>query len=289
VRCFLNGELLDQQQARVPISDRGFLYGDGLFETLRVLDCRAAFLHPHLDRLELGMQLLGFEAPPLRDTIESACAQVLSVNDIGAGVLRIAVTRGSGSRGANPYGCGPATLLVTLAPLPADLAERMQRGYRLVISDCHKPGPRALPNQAKLANYLNSILAMRQAVQRGADEAILLDDAGYLVECSQSNLFFVRQGMLLTADLGSGALHGITRATILELARQLGVPCHEQALPRALIAQAQEAFITNSVIGVVPVAAIEAQHYGHDAQVTGEITALLQASWWTALRASVRS
>jgi branched-chain amino acid aminotransferase len=285
----LNGELLDEQQARVPISDRGFLYGDGLFETLRVLDGRAAFLHPHLDRLQLGMQLLGFEAPPPRDAIEAACTQVLSANAIGAGVLRIAVTRGSGSRGANPYGCGPATLLVTLAPLPADLADRTQRGYHLMISDCHKPGPRALPNRAKLANYLNSILAMRQAVQRGADEAILLDDAGHLVECSQSNLFFVRQGILLTPDLGSGALHGITRATILELARQLSVPCHEQAMPRALIAQAQEAFITNSVIGVMPVAAIEAQRYGHGPQVAGEITALLQSSWRAALRASVRS
>ncbi len=273
--CYLNGVLLPQSEARVPIADRGFLYGDSLFETTRVHGGRALFLQRHLDRLELGMQVLGFDERPARADLSAACEQVLHGNDLQTGVLRLAVTRGITARGANPVGAHSPTVLVTAAPLPPDLEQRVARGYRIITSQWRKPAPDVLPSQVKTGNYLNSVLAMQQAAQVQADEALLLDHEGCIVECSHSSLFFVQQGSVLTPDLGSGALHGITRDIVIALAREIGLEVTQQRIAASLVTQVHEAFITNAVIGIAPVARLDAMTY----PVPGRVTSLLQAAW----------
>lgn len=275
MRCFLNGELLPIEEARVPVTDRGFLYGDSLFETARVYAGRALFLDDHLDRLEAGVRLLGFTMPVTRLEIEAACHRLLAANAVGDGVLRIALTRGSGARGPNPAGAHSPTLLITTSALPVDLETRAVRGYRLIVSEWRKPSPHVLPNTAKTGNYLNSILAMQEAAEREADEAMVLDGEGHIAECSHSNLFFVERGALLTPSLASGALKGTARARVIALARDAGIRVEERTVSLDIVAASQEAFVTNAVVGIMPVAAIEAVTF----DVPGTMTARLRALW----------
>jgi branched-chain amino acid aminotransferase len=190
------------------------------------------------------------------------------------------VTRGCGARGANPAGAHSPTLLATVATLPPELEQRALRGYRLITSQWRKPAADALPTQMKTGNYLNSILAMQQAVQCQADEAVLLNDAAEVVECSQSCLFLVNDGCVLTPTLDSGGLHSITRELLIELAQRDGVTVRQTSICMASCEQAQEAFISNSVIGVAPVAQIDAIRFA----VPGQVTAWLQAQWLRLLR-----
>jgi len=278
--CFLNGAILPQEAASISINDRGFLYGDSLFETVRGYAGRLPFLSRHLDRLERGMETLGFPVCPERRDIETSCLKLMQANDIDAGVIRIMLTRGCGNRGANPQGAHSPTLLITTSPLPADLHERMIRGYHLVISRWNKPSPKVLPAHIKSGNYLNSILAMHDAAQEQADEAVLLDQDGNIVECSQSSLFFVERDKLITSTDDSGALHGITRSVICELSRDVGISVEQRPMSVDVISAATEAFVANSVIGIIPAATIEARRY----PVPGEVTALIQKSWMAVLR-----
>jgi len=282
--CFLNGQLLPEGEARVSIADRGFLYGDSVFETTRVQAGRALFLSEHLERLTQGMQLLGFAVQPTQPEMRAACEQLIRANALPSGVLRVAVTRGVGTRGANPAGTHSPTLLATLTPL-ADLAQRTERGYRLVTTQWRKPPSSVLPNQAKTGNYLNSILAMQQAALLQADEAVLLDIDGNIAECSQSSLFFVHAGVLRTAALSSGVLHSITRSFVLRVAAELAVHVEEGNIAPASVAQAQEVFISNSVIGIMPVAQLDAARY----VLPGRVTRLLQRRWDELLAQGIRN
>jgi len=277
--CWLNGTLLQDDQAHVSVQDRGFLYGDTLFETLRIHQGKPVLLDEHLNRLVNGIHSLGFTLPTSLPELRAAACLLPKEQGLSEGVLRITLSRGIGARGAAPKHVHTPTLLLTLSTLSADLEAKAQRGLSLITSRWRKPGPDMLPNEMKLGAYLNSVLAAQEAAAAGADEALLLDARGDVAECSHSNLFLVRQNTLITPWLNSGALAGVTRAKIIALAHALGIEVSEQPVPIAALDTADELFVTNAVIGVMPVAQLNQ----HMVTSPGPITRQLQAAYRLAI------
>ena len=255
---FLNGRILAPDQARIDPADRGFLLGDGLFETLRCRAGRPLALARHHARLAAGAKVLGIpydkSEAALRDDIET----LLAANDIARtdAALRITLTRGPGPRGILPPDDPEPTLMMTaVAMTPSPKPARA--GLATIRRNEHSPLSRL-----KTLAYLDGILARREASAAGADEAILLNTTGRLACASVANLFLVRARRLLTPPLSEGVLPGITRAQVMELAPRLDLTISEVPLERSQLTSCDEAFLTNSLAGVRPLSAIDGRAIG---------------------------
>lgn len=259
--CWLNDALCRVEEARVSALDRGFLYGDTLFETMRFEAGQVRWAARHLQRIGHAAERLGFAWPRPMAELPQLLRAVIEANHEPQGVLRLTLSRGIGARGPNPTGAHSPTLLITQSPLPDDLSSRWAAGYTLAIAPWRKPTPDMLPTWAKHGNYLSSVLAHRAALEMGADDALLLTPEGLLAEASTSNVFVLSDGVLTTPDVSSGALPGITRAVVLEQAAHLGLRAVQGPIPEALWRGAQEVFLTNAVRGLMPVRAIADQRY----------------------------
>jgi branched-chain amino acid aminotransferase len=272
----LNGSLLPQQAARVPVTDRGFLYGDAVFETVAVYGGRAFRLDAHLDRLAGSMQALRFAAACDREALRAQVARVLEANRMADGLVRLCITRGSGPRGLGIDGATDPIVLVSAHPPSQLVLALAETGATLVVSQVRRIPPECLPAQAKHANCLNGILAHSQAADAGAYEALMLTPDGQLAECSFSNLFFVRDGRLHTPSLALGILPGITRAATLEMAHRRGLVVVEGVFDLQFLRMAEEVFVTNTSAGVMPVARIDDIRL----PAPGPVTAAVRDDYW---------
>lgn len=255
---YVNGELLAEQDARVSVHDRGFLLGDGLFETIRARRGHALHLDQHLARLRAGAAVLGFDPPPPAE-LATAVQRTLAANSLAASeaVVRLTVTRGAGPRGLAPPPSPSPTVVVSAAALsapPLPLQTAITIPFRWDAAS-----PLA---GLKTLNYLPQILGRQAAAAAGAHEGIFLNHADALVEGCASNLFWVRDGVLFTPSLACGPLPGITRAQVLALAAQMGQPGQEGAFPRQHLLGADEAFLTNSLQGLTPLIRFDGQVLG---------------------------
>ena len=259
---YLDGHLVEPEQARIDPRDRGFLLGDGLFETMRAERGRVPFLDRHLDRLEASAAILGIPLPQPRAALAAACLEVLQANGLTncIAAVRLTLSRGPGPRGLAPPPEPEPTLLITVAAI----AEGPPAPARAVISSIRRNEHSPL-SRIKSLNYLDAVLALREARERGADDAILCNTAGRLACASAANLFLVRDGVLLTPSLGEGVLPGITRGLILELASELGSSAEENAIPPSALERAEEVFLTSSLIGVRPLVAADGHPVGRGA------------------------
>ena len=247
-RVWLDGALLPRDEARIPVDDRGFLYGAACFETMRTIGGVVFRLDRHFDRLERGLRGLGVE-PPARALLRTAIAATLEANALSDARIRLTVSAGnSGGRAGLRPAAAPA-VLVAAEPPPPDPGPARALVAREVRVDASRPLP-----FAKTANYLPSLLALEEARRAGFEQALLLDAADEVVEAATANLFAVADGVLLTPPLAAGPLPGITREAVLECARDLGLPAEERRLPLALLEGASELLLTSSVIGVQPLA-----------------------------------
>lgn len=276
--CWLNDGLCPVAEARVPALDRGFLYGDTLFETLRFDATGPHWLQRHLARLAGAAGRLGFALPRPVSDLPAILAALTGANGSAEGVLRITLSRGIGPRGANPAGAHSPTLLISQSALPPDLDARRRRGYRLVLSPWRKPAPDMLPNWAKHGNYLNSVLANAGAAAEGADEALLRAHDGGLAEASMGNVFVVRGDRVLTPGADSGALLGVLRGVVLECAARSGLAVEEGRVDDAFWQAADEIFLSNAVIGVMPVAAVAGWRYPVPGARTAQVAAAVAAA-----------
>jgi branched-chain amino acid aminotransferase len=247
----LNGRLVAPGEGRIDPADRGLLLADGLFETLRAYGGRPFRLEAHLTRLADGAAVIGLAMPPAAE-IAAAVGATLTANGLEDAAIRITLTRGSGPRGLLPPPDAKPTLLVAAHPLPASLPAATTAC--IVAPRRNEQSPLS---RLKSLAYLDNILALREAVARGCDEAILLNTAGRLASGSRSNLFLVLDDTLSTPPPVEGVLPGIARQTVLDLAAGQGMPTQEMPLTLADIARASEAFLTNSLLEVVPLARIE--------------------------------
>lgn len=244
---FLNSRFVPEAQAVVPITDRGFLYGDGLFETLRVSNGRPLWWERHWERFETGAMSLRIAPPWPSDTLREFARKLIQENAAPEGVLRITLSRGSGPRGYSPKGAGQPTLVMTLHSLPTALAT-----VRLVTASLRISALDPAAN-FKTANKLVQVMAGAEAEDRGVDEALLVNTDGHVAEACASNLFWIDGGTVCTPPLSDGALSGITRRIVLEICRAREVPTKPTAhiQPPQLFA-VDGVFLTNSVSGIVP-------------------------------------
>lgn len=249
---FLNGRLMAEGEARIPIFDRGFLYGDGVFETVRIQSGKPFRLEAHLARLETGLALLGIRIPDDPAGLRRHAVELIAANRCLDGVLRITVSRGVGSRGYSPAGAASPTVAMTLHPRPshgADNPRLITSRYRIYAGDplCG----------IKSASKLTHVLARAEAEAAGASEALLLNHRGELAETASSNLFWVRSGRLLTPGLGAGALPGVARGLVLELAAREGVDVQEVCEAGTSLQDADEVFLSNVVSGLRRVESVD--------------------------------
>lgn len=260
---FLNGALVEATEARLSPYDRGLLLGDGLFETLRARGGRLFRPEAHLARLEAGAETLGIPLSLSKDALLEALRKTLAANGLARSdaVLRLTVTRGPGPRGLAPPPDPSPTVLIAAEPYRAPESEAatacIARQVRL-----NERSPLA---RLKTLNRLEHVLARREASERGADEALMLNSAGRLAEASSANLFAVIEGGLVTPPVAEGALPGVVRRTVLELTRELGIPAREAAIAPEDLSRAEEAFLTNSLIGIRPLATIDGRGLGAEA------------------------
>jgi branched-chain amino acid aminotransferase len=250
---FLNGQFVPEEEARVSVFDRGFLYGDGLFEAVRVFAGRPFRWEQHIERLERGAGFLKIGLPISAAALRTAVDELIARNQMPECLLRVMLTRGVGVRGYSPKGADRPTLVMTLHPAPPN--EKTPR-WRLVTSEVRLPANEPLA-QFKTCNKLAQILARTQADAAGADEALLLNTDGFVVEASSSNLFWIEDGAVCTPPLASGILQGVTRAVVRELCQALSVPSREsQTTPQGLL-KAEGVFLSLSSYGIVEAVSLD--------------------------------
>jgi branched-chain amino acid aminotransferase len=251
---WINGELMDEREVRIAPNDRGFLLGDGLFETLLAREGRIAFLDAHVVRLAAGGNILGIPLPASTRHLAVACGMLLEANGLTAAwrtALRITLTRGPGPRGLLPPEKPVPTLMITASESPAPAASQS------AILATPRRNALSPVSRLKALPYLDNLLAREEAHSRGADEALLLDTSGHLACASVANVFLWEGDRLVTPAEECGILPGVTRAAVIELAARLGIDVAEDMIAPQRLARAGGAFLTNSLIGLMPLSRIE--------------------------------
>ncbi len=255
--CWMEGRILPLDQAKVPVLDHGLLYGDGVFEGIRFYHGQPFLLPAHLERLRDSARAIALEYPWSREEMAVVIADTIRAYGAADGYIRLIVTRGSGSLGIDPRSCGAPRLLVIADTLQM-VGEKLRReGARVVIASTRRLPPDGLDPRIKSLNYLNHILARIEANRAGADEAILLNGQGRVTEGSADNLFIARDGILLTPPVSDGALAGVTRGLVLDLARNLGADAREQSLTPYDLHTADECFLTGTGAELIPVREVD--------------------------------
>lgn len=253
---FLNRELVREAEARVSVRDRGFLYGDSVFETLPVYSGRVFLLAEHLSRLVASASRIMLRLPWAVDELGEFITATIKANSLDRGSLRLTISRGTGPPGIDPLAQCEPTLVI--APAHArDHTTNREEGVEVVISAVPKAPAETIPADAKAGNWLNHILARRDASEAGAFEALLLHADGSVAEGTVSNVFAVRGGTVATPPADGRILPGITRWAVLRLLAELGIPAEERTLLPADLRAADEVWITNSLIEILPVSSLD--------------------------------
>ena len=278
----LNGEIVERDAAKVSAFDRSFLYGDGLFETVRAYGGAPFMLPEHLARMTGSAGELGIVMPAAGD-IAAVVEQLIEMNELADAYVRITLSRGTHKGKLVPDEPPQPTLLIEareLHPYPAGMVER---GAAVIVSSSvHNSA--SLVGRHKTTSYLANILAKREAEERGADEAILLDHTGHVAEGTVSNVFCVRGGRLLTPPLEMNILPGITRQCVLQLAREADIEVEEVSFRAAALQSAKEVFLTNSLMEVMPVGSIDGASLASN---PGPVTTTLAAAYRSLVADSV--
>lgn len=258
----LNGKLVSKEKAVVSVFDHGLLYGDGVFEGIRAYNGRVFRLRDHLERLYDSAKAI-LLAPPLSlEAMRREVLRTLAANKLKSGYIRPVFTRGIGDLGLNPVNCPQPGWFIIADHIKLYPDKYYRDGLPLVTVPTRRNVAEALSPKIKSLNYLNNILAKIEANQRGALEAIMLTQDGYVAECSADNLFILRKGRLLTPPTWQGALEGITRQAVIELARKRRLPVAEEPITRYDVYTAEEAFMTGTAAEIVPVASLDERVIG---------------------------
>lgn len=255
----LCGKLVRREEAVVSVFDRGFLYGDGVFETLRSYGATMFRANEHYQRLVRSATAIGMTVPFSIPEMEARCAALLDANEVRNALLRVTVTRGLQSGGIGIGGAGEPTVTITPRQTPT---WDIETGLKAIVAQTRRIHPAALNPEIKSMNYLNNILAKAEAERMGADEAIMLNDRGQVAEGTVGNVFIVERGRLRTPAREAGIIVGITRAAVLEVARERGQPFEEALFGTKLLNSADEAFMTGTGYEVLPITKIDGKPVG---------------------------
>ncbi len=261
-KVWIDGAIVDASEARIPITDHGLLYGDGIFEGIRVFAGRVFRLDDHMARFRTGLSHIALDLPGGIEHARGVVLETVRAHGTQEAYVRLIATRGEGALGVDPSTCLHPRLLCLVDQIALYPDEKLATGLAMLTSSLRRPPADVLDPRVKSLNYLNNVLAKLEAKQRGADEALLLNQAGMVAEAAVANVFIVRDGELLTPPTSDGALEGIVRMTVLELAGSLGIPAREKTLGRFDLLAADEAFLTGSGAGIVPVTSLDERRIG---------------------------
>jgi branched-chain amino acid aminotransferase len=262
LQIYLDGEFVPKSEAKISVFDHGLLYGDGVFEGIRVYGGCVFRLDEHLERLEYSARALLLKMPWSRQELSDAVCETCRRNNLTDGYIRLLVTRGVGSLGLSPRSCIKPSLIIIADKIQLYPEEYYEKGLKIITVPTRRSGPAMLPPMVKSLNYVNNILAKIEAQHSGYEEAIMLDDAGYVAECTGDNLFLIHKGALITPPPATGALRGITRATAMDIARDLGLPIMENNLTRYDVWIADECFLTGTAAEMIPVVEVDGRPIG---------------------------
>jgi branched-chain amino acid aminotransferase len=278
LKVHINGELVDKQDAKISVFDHGLLYGDGVFEGMRSYAGNVFRLAEHLERLWQSAAAIQLEIPVSKQEMAAAVMETLLANDVQDGYIRLLVTRGVGTLGLDPNRCDQPQIIIITDLITLYPDEFYRDGMEIVTAKTIRNHPQALDPSIKSLNYLNNILAKIEGLEAGCVEALMLNHLGEVAECTGDNIFIVRDQDLITPPFEAGILHGITRATVMQLASDDGIPVVESTITLDDLYGADECFLTGSAAEVVPVIKVDGNLIGNGkpGPVTGRVTDLFR-------------
>ncbi len=262
LKIYIDGQYLDEANAKISVFDHGLLYGDGIFEGIRAYNGRVFKLKEHIDRLFYSAKAILLTIPLSHAEIMRAVVDTCRQNGIRDGYIRLLVTRGVGGLGLNPNRCKKPSVIVIADKIQLYPVEMYERGLDIITVPTVRNLHSALNPAIKSLNYLNNILAKIEANNGGCEEAIMLNSEGYVSECTGDNIFIIKDGQMFTPPLSAGALYGITRGVVMELARQSGMSVSEPNLTRYDMFNADECFLTGTGAELIPVVKIDGRVIG---------------------------
>lgn len=259
---YLDGKFVPEADAKVSVFDHGLLYGDGVFEGIRFYNGRVFRLEEHLERLWDSARSICLEIPIGRGEMTEALLETIRQNGLNEGYIRLVVTRGVGNLGLNPMQCKRPSIIIiatTIALYPKEVCEK---GLTVVTCATRRTSPAALNPAVKSLNYLNNIMARIEANLAGADEALMLNESGNVAECTADNVFIIKRGNIFTPPISAGALRGITRSVVFDIAAELGLKITETDITRHDVFIADECFLTGTAAEVIPVVKADGRPIG---------------------------
>ncbi len=254
---YLNGQFVDEKRATVSVFDRGFLYGDGVFETMRAYQGRVAWIEQHLERLFQSAEMINLCIQQSKPAFTTILRELIDRNTLGDAIVRMTLTRGVGLPGLDPGPDTHPTTVITARPYQPYPPKHYSEGVSLAIVTIKRNLIESMPPSIKSLNFLNNILAKAEATRKGAFDGIMLNQHNHLTEATTSNLFLVRQGELFTPAVTCGILEGITRDAVLRLAQAKEISCHQQPLTVDTLYSADECFLTNTSMELMPVTRVD--------------------------------
>jgi branched-chain amino acid aminotransferase len=265
LKVWIDGKFYDKENAKISVYDHGLLYGDGVFEGIRVYRGKIFECDSHLRRLWDSARAIRLTPPYSPEKLRSAMEEAIRINGFSDCYIRLVVTRGPGYLGLNPNKCPTPTVFIIADTIELYPPEMYEKGMSIITSTVVRTHPNSLSPRIKSLNYLNNILAKIEAADAGVPEALLLNQEGNLAECTGDNVFIVRSGQVQTPTTSDGILEGVTRGVMLQLCNQLSIPCVEKSLQRHDLYIADECFLTGTAAEVVPVTQIDGRPIGSGA------------------------
>ncbi len=273
LKIWLDGQLVDEQEAKISVFDHGLLYGDGVFEGIRFYEGRVFRLEAHIERLFASARAILLKLPWTPEVVCAAICETIRANGLRDGYVRLLVTRGVGTLGLNPDTCPKPSMVIIAGDIQLYPESDYAKGLKVITCATRRPTHGSLSPQVKSLNYLNNVMAKVEAMGGGGREGLMLNEQGYVAECTGDNVFIVKNGVIYTPPVSDGGLDGITRGVIFELADQLHVTVLEKTLTRFDIYTADECFLTGTAAEVIP--AVELDHRPIGEGVPGPLTGRL--------------
>jgi branched-chain amino acid aminotransferase len=275
MKVFISGKLVDEKDAVVSVFDHGLLYGDGVFEGIRAYNGRVFLLDEHIDRLYDSAKAIALTIPMSKEEMSAAVVETSKANDITDGYIRLVITRGKGTLGLNPYLCDKAEVIIIADVIQLYPQELYDNGLKIVTVGTVRNHPEAINPRIKSLNYLNNVMAKIEAINAGCLECLMLNHKGEVAEASGDNVFTVKNGVITTPPSTCGALEGLTRNKVIELAREAGYEVREAPIARYDVYVADEVFLTGTAAEIISVVDIDKRPIGDGKP--GEMTAKLSA------------
>lgn len=279
LKIWIDGKLYDKADAKISVYDHGLLYGDGVFEGIRVYHGRIFECDAHLRRLSESARAIRLNIPMTADQLKAAMQQTVQANGLTDCYIRLLVTRGIGPLGIDPTKCGVPSVVIIADTIQVYPKEMYEKGISVITASVIRNHPSALSPRIKSLNYLNNILARIEAHDAGASEAVMLNHEGNVAEGTVQNIFIVRQGLVATPPITQGALEGVTRRVMLELCDRLGISRIERVIQRIDLYIADEMFMTGTGAEIMPVTKVDGRPVGagEPGPIVRKLTAAFQA------------